>query len=190
MSRALTIVAILVAAALFAWVVPLTRLFDAFQSMITALSIMVAAVFVRLNRGMPTLEWKSVNPEARTQLTSRMVELSTEYGWIILVYGVALMGLVAISIVGKAQVTATWPDWAQRMGAAAIGAMAASCVGRMGYVVWRDIDVVKLQKQVIDDLAVRETSEQNQKRAEDKLASIRSSGLRRVDIPQPKAWGE
>lgn len=190
MARALTIVAILVAAALFGWAVPLSRLFDAFQSMITALSILAAAVLVRLNKGMPTLEWKSVDPEGRARLTSQIVEISTEYGWIIVVYAIALLGLIAMSVVGKSQVSATWPDWTQRAVAAAIGGVAVLCIARMGYVIWRDIDVVRLQKHLIDGLASREIGEGNLKRAEEKVALIRSSGVRKVDIPQPKAWGE
>ena len=58
MARWLTIIPVSGLAALFGWGVPLVRLFDAFQPMIVALSIMIAAIFVRLNRGMPTLEWK------------------------------------------------------------------------------------------------------------------------------------
>jgi hypothetical protein len=56
MARFLIIVWVLGLATLFALGVPLLRLFDAFQPMVVALSIMVAAVFVRLNRGMPALE--------------------------------------------------------------------------------------------------------------------------------------
>ena len=47
MARAITIVVTLIAAGLFGSAVPLARLFDAFSPMITGLSIMVAAVFVR-----------------------------------------------------------------------------------------------------------------------------------------------
>jgi hypothetical protein len=61
MAWVLTIVWVLGLATLFAWNVPLLRLFDAFQPMVVALSIMVAAVFVRLNRGRPALEWKSLD---------------------------------------------------------------------------------------------------------------------------------
>ena len=79
-----------------------------------------------------------------------------QYGWIIVVYAIALLGLIAMSVVGKSQVSATWPDWTQRAVAAAIGGVAVLCIARMGYVIWRDIDVVRLQKHLIDGLASRE----------------------------------
>ena len=87
MARTLTIAVTLLAAGLFAWAVPLVRLFGAFQPLIVALSIMVAAVFVRLNRGMPTLEWKSLDPVKRKDLTASIVRVTTEYGWIIGING-------------------------------------------------------------------------------------------------------
>lgn len=190
MARALTIVVTIAAAALFGWAVPLAKLFDAFQPMIAALAIMVAAVFVRLNRGMPTLEWKSLDPLQRSELTSRIVDLSEEYGWIIAINAVALIGLLGMSVVGKSEVAASWPDWAQRMAAGATGGLAALCAARMAYVVWRDVDVVKLQKRLIDGTASQESIEEQARRADEKVANIRSAGVRRVEVPPPKAWGE
>ncbi|MBA4174542.1 MAG: hypothetical protein C0511_18290, partial [Hyphomicrobium sp.] len=76
MARVLTAVVTLLVAGLFAWAVPLVRLFGAVQPLIVALSIMVAAVFVRLNRGMPTLEWKSLEPEKRKELTTSIVAVT------------------------------------------------------------------------------------------------------------------
>ena len=57
MIRALNIFVSFASAGLFSWAIPLERLFGAFQPLMIALSIMVAALFIRLNRGMPTLEW-------------------------------------------------------------------------------------------------------------------------------------
>lgn len=190
MARWITIVAVALGAALFAWAVPLARLFDALPSMITALSIMVAAVFVRLNRGMPTLEWKSLDPDERKNLTSRIVGLAKEYGWIIAINAATLLGLVTLSVVGKAEVAAYWPSLAQRLAAGAIGGLGALCVARMAYVVWRDVDIVMLQKRLVDGTATREWTEQQGKLADEKVASIRSANVRKVDVAPPKAWGE
>lgn len=140
MARRLTIIGVLGLAGLFGWGVPLLRLFDAFQPMIVALSIMIAAIFVRLNRGMPTLEWKSLDLDGRTRLTASIVDLSREYGWIVAVDAAALAGLVALTVVGKADVQAIWPGWAQHLVAAGIGGGAALCVSRMAYVIWRDLE--------------------------------------------------
>lgn len=189
-ARSLTIATVLVAAGLFGWAIPLTRVFDAFQPMITALSIMVAAIFVRLNRGMPTLEWKSVDPDGRHKLTSSIVESTREYGWIIALYAIALLGLVTMTIVGKADVADFWPAWAQRLVSGIVGDFGALCIARMTYVVWRDIDVVRLQKRLIDGSASRDSLEVESKRADEKVTSIRSAGLRKVEVLPPKAWGE
>lgn len=189
MARMTTIVATLVGAGLFAWAVPLARLFGVFQPLIVALSIMVAAVFVRLNRGMPTLEWKSLDPEKRKDLTASIVSVTTEYGWIIGINAAALAGLVALSAIGIAD-AAVWPENVRRAVAGTVGGFAALCTARMAYVVWRDIDIVRLQKRLIDGAASREADEQERALADSKVASIRAANVRPVEIKPPKAWGE
>lgn len=189
MARQVTIVVVLLVGGLFGWAVPLPRLYDAFQPMIVALSIMVAAIFVRLNRGMPTLEWKSLDAEERKNLTGRIVDLSAEYGWIIGINAAVLIGLVALTVVSKADAI-LWPSWAQRLAAGLVGGMGALCIARMAYVVWRDIDIVRLQKRLIDGSASREALEEQAKLADNKVANIRGAGVRKVDVLPPKAWGE
>lgn len=190
MARALTILVTFAAAVLFAALVPVAHIFDALQPAVTALSIMVAAIFVRLNRGMPTLEWKSVDLDERRRLTSEILSLSKEYGLIIGIVAATLLGLVTLSLVGKTEVMTLWPDWAHRAAAGAFGAAGALCSARMAYVVWRDIDIVRLQKSLIDSIGAREATDVLAKRADDKIADIRAAALRRVEVPPPKAWGE
>jgi len=189
MARAITIVISLIAAVLFAWAVPLVRLFDAFAPLTTALSIMVAAVFVRLNRGMPTLEWKSLDPDDRRGLTAAILRVTTEYGWIIGIVAVVLAGLVTLSVIGKVDAS-VWPGWARRVASGVVGGLISLCAARMAYVVWRDIDIVRLQKRLIDGTASRESTEQQAKLADDKVASIRAANVRPVKVNPPKAWGE
>lgn len=190
MARLLTIAAAMGFGALFGWGVPLVRLFDAFQSMTVALSIMIAAIFVRLNRGMPTLEWKSLDLEKRTELTGKIVDLSREYGWIVALNAAALAGLVTLSVIGKADVQGRWPTWAQQVVAGLIGGGGALCVARMAYVVWRDLDIVKLQKTLIDASAARDAGELETKAASDKIADIRAAGLKKIAGSKPSAWGK
>lgn len=189
MARTITIIVTLIATGLFAWAVPLARLFDVFTPMITSLSIMVAAVFVRLNRGMPTLEWKSLDPEKRKDLTASIVAVTTEYGWIIGIIAAVLVGLVTLSVIGKGD-AALWPAWARRVASGAVGGLASLSAARIAYVVWRDIDIVRLQKRLIDGTASREALEQQGKLADDIVASIRSANVRPVEVQPPKAWGE
>jgi hypothetical protein len=189
MARATTIVVTLLAAGLFAWAVPLARLYGAFQPLIVALSIMVAAVFVRLNRGMPSLEWKSLDPDKRKDLTASIVSVTTEYGWIIGINAITLAGLVTLSVIGTTD-AALWPESVRRAVAGTVGGLVALCAARMAYVVWRDIDIVRLQKRLIDGAASRESDERERALANEKVASIRSANVRPVEVKPPKAWGE
>ncbi len=189
MARATTIVVTLLAAGLFAWAVPLVRLYGAFQPLIVALSIMVAAVFVRLNRGMPALEWKSLDPDKRKDLTASIVSVTTEYGWIIAINAIALAGLVTLSVIGTTDAV-LWPEGVRRTIAGMVGGLITLCAARMAYVVWRDIDIVRLQKRLIDGAASRESDERERGLADNKVASIRASNVRPVEVKPPKAWGE
>jgi hypothetical protein len=189
MARAITIVVTLLTAGLFAWAVPLVRLFGAFQPLIVALSIMVVAVFVRLNRGMPTLEWKSLDPDKRKDLTASIVSVTAEYGWIIGINAVALVGLVALSVIGATD-AAVWPAWIQRTVSGTVGGIVTLCAARMAYVVWRDIDIVRLQKRLIDGAASKESDERERALADEKVARIRGTNVRPVEVKPPKVWGE
>lgn len=189
MAKNLTIIATILVAWLFAWAVPLARLFDALQPLIVALSITVAAVFVRLNRGMPTLEWKSLDPNKRKDLTASIFIVTVEYAWIIGINAAALAALLTLSVIGKAD-AALWPEWAREAASGAVGALMTLCAARMSYVVWRDIDIVRLQKQLIDGAAAREADEREHSLAEEKVANIRSANIRPVEVKQPRAWGE
>jgi hypothetical protein len=156
--------------------VPLARLFDAFQPMVVALSVIVAAVFVRLNRGMPTLEWKSLERDKRTILTAKIVELSKEYVAIVAITGIALIVLVTLIVLGKDTVTELSAG-IQKLISGGIGALFSLCLARMSYVVWRDCDIMELQKYLIDNVAEREHLELETKSADDKIAAMRSAGL-------------
>lgn len=188
MVRRATIGGVLATAALFGWGVPLSRLFEAFQPMIVALSIMLAAILVRLNRGMPTLDWKSLEPQERSRLTSAIVDLTREYAFIVGIKAVLITALVSLAPFKTD--AASWSIWTSRGVSAVVGAMVALSVSRMAYVVWRDYDIVKLQKVLIDASGVREKLEAETKASGQKVADIRSAGLRKVGSAEPQAWPE
>jgi hypothetical protein len=71
MMRVVTVGMMLVIAAIFGWRLPLARLMDILQPLVVALSIMVAALLVRLNRGMPTLDWKSLESSGAEDLDAK-----------------------------------------------------------------------------------------------------------------------
>ena len=189
MARTLTIIATLAAAGLFGWAVPLERLFGAFQPLMVALSIMVAAVFIRLNRGMPALEWKSLEPDDRKGLTAAIVRLSKEYGWIIAIIAMTLIAIVSLSVVGSTE-AAGWNVWLRRIVSGSLGGALGLCSARMAYVVWRDIDIVGLQKRLIDGVADKEEGEQQAALADEKVTQLKSANVRPVPIDKPKAWRE
>jgi hypothetical protein len=162
--------------------------------MTVALSIMVGALLVRLNRGMPTLDWKTLEPERKKRLTAGVVQIAREYVVIVALNGALLIALVALTTLGKDAIfgngrgTLGWPDFARHSVSALIGGIAALSVSRMAYVVWRDYDIVRLQKALIDMAAVRDEQDRQDKAAKEKLANIRAAGLMPVGTVEPKSW--
>jgi hypothetical protein len=190
MPLAATIGAVFLLALLFGWAVPLARLFDAFQPLIVALSIMGAAILVRLNRGMPTLDWKSLDSGQRGRLTAKIVELTLEYVVILAANAILLIGLVSLTVIGKADIAARWLPITERLVSAGIGGLIALCLARMTYVVWRDYDVVRLQKAVIDAASLKEDQELQTKASVEKVTAMRGAGLRKQGSVEVRSWDE
>lgn len=200
MHRWVTITLCLGLGGLFAWSVPLERLFDVFLPAMTALSIMAAAVLVRLNRTMPAIDWKILDKASRERLTSEVVALTEEYLWFLAVIGMLILGILALLVVGREAIFGVlagptdpdraWYWWWRRASAGMIGAGSTFVVVRMGYLVWRDLDIVRLQKHVIDLGAAQADQAAHEKLAAEKLANMDRANLRAVPISPPKAWGQ
>jgi hypothetical protein len=154
-----TISGFVVAAAIFGLFVPLDRLFDAFQPLTVALSIMAAA----------------------------LLGVTREYVMIATICAALLLTLLALTTVGK-PAAQLWIEPVQRLLSALVGSMVALCIGRMGYVVWRDYDIVRVQKALIDAAADKEEQEREAQAAVDKVADMRATNVRGVASPAPKAW--
>jgi hypothetical protein len=182
----LTIVSVLAIGAAFARWMTIALLVEILQPLIVALSIMAAGLLVRLNRGMPTLDWKSLSAAERKVLTQKVVELTREYLVVLSVLGLTLAFLLLV-VLNKAT------QFSERLGisiSALAGALLALCVSRMAYIVWRDMDIVRLQKKLIDDSADRDAIEAASREALTKVNAIRSSGLRDAAKPEPKQWSD
>lgn len=164
----------------------LSLLKDILQPLIVAISIMAAALLVRLNRGMPTLDWQSLEAAERKILTHRVVELSREYMSVLALQFSALMVLLALSLI-KEKTFYGWPS-GPTVVLAILGALIGLCVTRMGYIVWRDTDIVKLQKKLIDDSADRQAVEKASQDALTTVNAIRSSGLKAHAKPEVTSW--
>jgi hypothetical protein len=186
MLRFLTISALLAGAAVFGSLLTFAQFLRILQPLIVALSIMAAALLVRLNRGMPTLDWKSLDINDRKILTQKIVELTREYMIVLSAHAVTLIVLLVLAT--KEPTALSSPT--QKGIMALAGALVALCGARMAYIVWRDYDIVRLQKKLIDDSADREAVDKASQDALSKVASIRASGLRSGPKPEVSDWDE
>lgn len=184
MWRVATISAIVAVAALCWRYLSFAQFGEMLQPAVVAISIMAAALLVRLNRGMPTLEWKSLEPNERKVLTQKVVELSREYMVVLAVQGVTLIFLLVIA----ANKSAALDPSTQRILVTAVSGLLALCVARMSYIVWRDYDIVRLQKKLIDESADRESVTKASDEAAAKLTAIRGAGLRGGTVIEPGSW--
>lgn len=186
MLRLFTIGALLAGAAVFGFFLTLPRFMNILQPLIVALSIMAAALLVRLNRGMPTLDWSSLDTNDRKILTQKIVELSREYMVVLAVHAVALVVLLVLAV----KEPTTFSPWMQIAALALAGGLVAFCAARMAYIVWRDYDIVRLQKKLIDDSADREALAKASQEAFSNVTAIRASGLRPGPKPEVSGWHE
>ena len=191
--RLATIVMVALGAVSFWTFVSLPRLIEGFSSMTVVFSITAAAVLVRLNRGMPTLDWKSLKPNERRRLTQHILSITKEYVVVLATVGILLVALVALTVVGKDVVVGTatvpgWPSLVKKGISTVVGGLSTLALLRMMYVVWRDYDVVRLQKALLDDAGLREEKEQEAEAGKRRLADIRSSRVNTPSILPPKSW--
>ena len=157
--------------ALFAWLVPASALVSATTTSIPALAIIGAAVFVRLNRGMPALDWKSIDPKRRKDVTNSIYRVSREYAGLLVVIGFLLLLFILLSALGPQGVCELAGPFKRALAGLA-GFLACFVVLRTGYVIWRDLDIVKLQKHVIDEAATKEISEAAEAEAKRRLDAM------------------
>jgi hypothetical protein len=188
----ITTLAGLIGLVAFAVCVPLSHLFQGLQPLVTATSIMAAGVLVRLNRGMPTLDWKGVAAGDRQKLTQAIVDLNGEYVAVLAVSALLAGSLVALMIVtpGSAAGVTGWPELAQRSATGTVGLLLGLSLARVAYVVWRDLDVVRLQKGLIDKAADNELLAASTEEATKKVENMRAANLRPVPKPQVRDWSK
>jgi hypothetical protein len=178
MWRIVTATVIMATGGIFAAWVPLDRIVDSLQPIIVALSIMAAGLLVRLNRGMPALDWKSLEHSKRKVLTQKVVELVREYLFVLTLQLVALASLITLAALAKTPRLLPTEPWMERGIIGIVGALIAACIVRMAYIVWRDYDIVRLQKLLVDEAADKEATEAASKAALEKVSSIKAAGLR------------
>ncbi len=170
---------------------PLSSLSVAFTPLTTILSIMAAAVLVRLNRGMPTIDWKGVEVAHRKRLTNEVVKLAAEYLGVLGIIATLVVLLLITIVAGSGWWTLTepaWVVWLQRADCAAMVFLMALTMLRMGYIAWRDFDVVRMQKAAVDQAAEAENLAQQISSSEKKATGMQSANLRPQPVEKPQAW--
>ena len=190
MAQIANFIAAIACAVAFWLFVPLSQLFGALPQIVTAMSIVSAALFVRLNRGMPSIDWKSIEPETRKRLTKQMLAITGEYVVILAIAATLMTILVTLQVMTLKTIEATWLAATQKATSACIGCLISLSVVRMSYVVWRDYDIVRTQRTVLDAAADADQLASEQKVADRKIAAIKGSGLRSVPRPDPTSWEE
>jgi hypothetical protein len=181
MMRLLHIVLPAIAAYCFWQWVSIVQLPLTLPQMSTALSIFIAAVLVRLARGMPTLDWKTIPIDSRQNLTKQLVDISREYAGLL-----ALLMLLLVFVVAIGSLSSWLTSLHENLGravSAVVGFLVMLSILRFGYVVWRDLDIVSLQKAVIDKMADQEGAAKNVGIAQEKLDQMRRANL--TGGPQP-----
>lgn len=189
MARLATILLPLAVGLAFGFWVPLVNTMRGVEHFVVAVTIMTAAVFVRLNRGMPTLDWKTLEIAERKRVTSAIQALTLEYVFIVGINAAVLCMAVACSVYGDTY-WLSFPPIISGLLSAAWGFFLALACARMAYVVWRDYDVVRLQKTLIDAAGDREEVERQAKRAAENIVEMQSAGLRKIEVRPPRAWSD
>lgn len=171
--------------------ISLEQLSPAFTPLTTVASIMAAAVLVRLNRGMPTIDWKGVDLEQRENLTQAIVDLAAEYLGVLIIIATLLIVLLATTIAGEAWWlldAPAWVIWIHRADSALIFLLSSLAFLRMAYIAWRDFDVVRMQKRAVDQAARAEDRTKQVAMASKKTAAMQAAGLRTQAGSKPQAW--
>ncbi len=167
----------LVLAGIAAAGINITRLYRIFQPIVVCLSIMAAAIFVRLNRGMPSLEWKAITPKERMDLTGAILRLAKDY-----VIGLGITFFTICLLIGfslfKPSDLMFFTISQKKIAVFVFFSSLFSSLIWMGYVIWRDLDIVKLQKTIIDSAATKEENDAQIAEASAKIEASKSSGLR------------
>lgn len=147
------------------------------KSLTTVLAIFAAGLLVRLNRGLPTIDWSKVPAAKRADLVGRMKRLSIGYGITLAQIGVVMIGLLiaeraTFPILGDFDFYSV-PEWVRRIASGGAGAAIAFVAARVAYVVWRDIDIVEFQAEVITEAASTEVQGEQVRKAE----AVRRAGV-------------
>ncbi len=118
-----------------------------------------------------------MDPDAIHRLLDQLEAVAKEYVAAFCIIVVSIIVVFSTSFVEEAEFTghAEVQQWL----AGAFGFLFGILSGRMGYIVWRDLDIVRLQKAVILSAATEEGAKKEVTAAQEKLAMMSASRLPR-----------
>ena len=146
--------------------------------LLAVLSIFAAGILVRLNRGIPTIDWKSVDADATHRLLNQLEAVAKEYVAVFCIIVLSIVVVFAASFVDQSKIENA--PRIQQWLAGSFGFLFGVLSGRMGYIVWRDLDIVRLQKAVILSAATEEVAKSELAAAQEKLTAMSAARLPRI----------
>lgn len=171
-------------AILFAKGVSLEQIYIISQPILVCLSIMSAAVLVRLNRGIPQVEWRELKYDEKKKLSNNFVEITKEYCLIISLFFILFSTIIIFMAVGI-EYTKSLPLHFSQILSGIIGLILGACLFKMGYVIWRDYDIVVLQREIIMRISDNQETEYNNSIANENIKKIKEANLRHVPNNPP-----
>ena len=185
--RRCSIICFLIGGLVSGFFLPISRVWEAASPLISILSILTAAIMVRLNRGMPALDWKALVAADRQKVTGAVVTLTREYLAITAILITTLVAIVSLVVIGKDDVK-TLSLLNGELFSGLVGSLMGLSISRLAYVLWRDYDIVVLQKLVLDRASERDRIANEFEQAAKKADDIKVSDLRAGFSAEVKKW--
>lgn len=146
---------------------------------LTMFSVFAAAVLVRLNRGLPSVDWKSVDEISLKDLLDEIEKVSKGYAVILFIIFGGLTSTVSVLFVGG-QLSLGNIDISRTI-SGIVGAFLGLSISRMCHLIWIDVEIVRLQRRVVESAASETERKTQSEIAKEKLAEIES-----VTLPREK----
>lgn len=139
-------------------------------ALLSVFAIFAAAVLVRLNRGLPSVEWKFVEEDALKRLMDRMEEVTRDYVAVLLVIFSGMVSAVTLLVIGDDF------DWGgveiTRVVSGICGGLFGLSLSRMAHLVWLDVSIFKLQRAVVESSAKATSVANHAKAAASKIVGM------------------
>lgn len=157
---------------------PLENLRQVVQSLITISTVFMAAVLVRLSRGIPTIEWKATALIERENLLNSISQLAKEYIYTIVTAGLVIFTSLSCLIffptllIEKCFAIFHFSIRYYSIIPGLIFGLFGVLIFQIARVLWRDFDIIQLQSQLIMRIGVDEAHQIETKSAKEKVEQM------------------